>query len=449
MKLRALINTAVIVGVLGLAAWGAWEMVRRLSEPEEIEPRPPVVRVKAPRIAAQRNYQMEITGFGSTRAAVGVQIVPEVLGKVVWRSGDAFSGRYVTEGQELFKIERKDYELACQLAEDRVDLLAAQVARLNQEEKNLQASKAIEVERVKVAQRVLTTTKELKQKGSAGQSDLDRAEETHLARRGQLQTLENALALIAPQRLQLKAEHDAAKVQQAQAELDRDRTTYVSPVTGRIRTWDVPVDQVLQAGRVYGEIYATGVMEVTVPVLAKDLQWLDVASLAAGGATDASKRIPAEVTWQGAGGQSKKVWQGYVDRVEAGLKERTRTAVLVVRVENGPADRAAMLDINMFCRVTIAGKREAGVFAIPRNAVDPEGNVWVVTGEGKLSGRPVKVIRFTADEAIIRMAGGGLTEGDRVVTSYLAKATEGMAVTLSAGATSQPASQPASKPATR
>lgn len=458
MKLRVLINIAVVVGFLGLTGWGAIVMVHELSEPEEVEPTRAPVRVTAPKITARRNYQMTITGFGSTRAAVSVQIVPEVLGKVVWRSGDAFSGRYVTKGQELFKIERKDYELACQQAQGRVDLLVAQANRLDQAEKNLMASKAIEVDRTKVAQRVLTATEELRKNGSAGQSDLDRAEEALLVRRSQLQALVNELALVAPQRAELLAEQAAAKAQLAQAELDRDRTTYVSPVTGRIKTWDVPVDQVLQAGRAYGEIYATGVMEVTVPVLAKDLQWLDVASLTGDGGTVAGKRILAEVTWQGAGGETKRVWKNgggeaggapkvYVDRIEAGLKERTRTAVLVVRVENDPADRAGALDINMFCSVTITGKRESSVFVMPRSAVDPEGQVWVVAG-GKLSRRSVKVIRFTADQAIIR-TGGELKEGDRVVTSYLAKATKGMAVTLAAEATSQPAGKPTSQPASQ
>lgn len=441
MKLRAIISTALVAGILGLAVLGAKLMISLRSKPEPTEPTKAVARVVAPEIAARHNYRMAIEGFGSTRAAVEVQIVPEVLGKVVWRSPDAFSGRFVTEGQELFRIEREDYDLAKQSADHRVALLAAQEAALDQEEKNLDESKKIEAARVAVSRKILNDTRKLG--GAASVGEVDRAEQAYLTSQSLMQNLVSQLALVPSRRLQIQADQRMARVQLDQAVLDRDRTTYTSPVAGRIRTWQVPVDQVLQAGRTYGEIYATGVMEVPVPVAAEDLQWIDVSALARSDRA-AKKRIPAEVTWHGSGIDAR-TWQGYVDRVEAGLTARTRTAVLVVRVDNKPDDPAGMLDINMFCRVRISGKSVASVFVIPRNAVGPDGNVYLAV-DGKLRRRKVKVIRFTADEALV-LPGGGLAEGDRVVTSYLAAPVIGMPVTPLDAAAGASAGKAASRPA--
>ncbi len=447
MKLRVIINVLLVVGIIGLAVGAAALMVHLRSKPEAARQAVPPVRVEAPKIAAHRNYAMVIEGFGSTRAAVTVQIAPEVGGKVVSRAAGAFSGRFVTAGQELFRIEAKDYQLACDLASRRVELLAAQAARLDQEEKNLKASEKIESERIALAKRVLEDTRKLRQSNAVGSNDLDQAEEAHLARRSQYQNVTNLLALIAPQRAQNQADQAAAKVQLAQAELARKRTTYASPVTGRIRTWNVPKDQVLQAGRSYGELYATDVMEISVPVPASELQWLDAPAAPVGQAV-AAERIEAEVFWHEGQGDEKR-WAGTVDRIEAGLKARTRTAVLVVRVTNDPNDRAAMLDINMFCRVRITGRALPRVFAVPRNAIDSDGHAYVVV-DGKLKRRSVTVMRFTADKALVG-PDSGLAEGDRLVISYLAKPIPGMKVTLRDEPTSQPAGgaaiQPTSRPA--
>jgi len=426
MNPRVIVSAVLAVGILVLALAGASLMVRFVREPEAAKPIGSVTLVRAPEISARPNHRMVIEGFGSTRASEQVQIVPEVLGRVVWRSDKAFSGQFVTRGQELFRIERKDYELARQSAAARADLLAAQLAQVDQEQKNLQALAAIEAEREKLAKKILDDTRTLRADDAVSASDLDQAEEAYHARRAQRQTVLNSLALIEPRRLQIQAEHAAAKAQLTQADVNLARATYLSPVTGRIRTWDVPAEQPLQAGRTYGLIYATGVMEIPVPVAAEDLQWLD-RSVLAHGRKPTEKDKTVTVTWHGKTGDRKR-WTGYVDRIEAGLAERTRTAVLVVRVANAPDNPAAMLDINMFCRVQIPGRTVGSVFVIPRSAVGPDRKVYVVV-DGKLDDRDVEVMRFRGDDALIRV-GGGLIEGDRVVTSYLAKPQPGMPVTL-------------------
>ena len=113
MKPRILINTVLVAGVLALAVFGAMMMIRFRRTPEPSEPVRSVVRVVAPKITARDDYPMLIEGFGSTRASVQVQIVPEVLGKVIWRSPSAFSGEELALIMNSQQIHRPRWMSSC------------------------------------------------------------------------------------------------------------------------------------------------------------------------------------------------------------------------------------------------------------------------------------------------------------------------------------------------
>ena len=438
MKLRAIVTAALVVAVLALAGWGALGLIRQRPKPKrEQRPRPPL-RVTAEKITARKNYRVVVRGYGSLRPRSPVDIIPMVSGNVVWRATQAFSGRHVRKGQELFRIERKDFELARQVAGQRLAQLTAQAGRLDQEEKNLLASKKIEMARIELAQRLLTDTRDLRKRGAAGDSDVDQADEAHLARRSLHQNLVNQLALIGPQRLIVKAETAVAQAQLEQAELDFARTTYVSPVTGRIGACLVREGQPVKAGQVCGSLYATARMEVPVAIPAAESLWLGL-----GGAAEPKPgQVPAEITWRG--GRKRVVWRGWVDRVEAGLEPQARTARVVVTLEPRPpaADEETAPDVNMFCDVKLLGRTLERVFLLPRRAIDPDERVYVIE-DGRLARRRVKVALYTTDEAVV-LPDSGIEEGDRVIISQIPRPVLGMRVkAVASGATVAPASRPA------
>ena len=166
------------------------------------------------------------------------------------------------------------------------------------------------------------------------------------------------------------------------------------------------------------------------------------------------RRIPAKVHWEEPGTGRIFTWDGCVSRVEAGLEALTRTATLVVEVINAapgttaPAASASddqpMLDINMFCRVTIFGRTERQVIILPRQAIQPDNTVFLVDAEHRLRRRAVKVARFADEQAMILTGeDAGIKQGDRVAINYIPKPVVGMLVRPTGPA---PASSPA-KPA--
>jgi len=101
----------------------------------------------------------------------------------------------------------------------------------------------------------------------------------------------------------------------------------------------------------------------------------------------------------------------------------------------------------LFCRAVIFGRTLPKAFLLPRGAIGPDGTVFLVKG-GKLFQQAVKVARYADDEALI-LPGGGIAEGDHVVSRYMATPVVGMAVnTIDKISTTASAAPPASTAAT-
>lgn len=464
MKARLILNVFLAVLVMGAAALGTWVLMRSRTEPPTRRPEKATPKVRASVMEPIHNHTVRIVGHGSARPKVQVPVVPQVSGEVVRLAGNFRSGKHVRLKQELFTIDQTDYRQSRDVAQRQIELLDANRKRLDQEEANLLASEALARSRVTLAEAQLANVQKLEDRGAATSNDVDLAQDALLARREQLQTILNQKALIGPQRSQILAERRVRQAQFQQAETAFQRTVYKSPVTGRVLSAQLEVGTRVQAGQAYGEVYGTEIMEVPVAIPASDVQWIDRALLRPDkeGKTlaEKDKLIRADVQWRGTENGRNLSWPGYVGRMEAGLEAETRTAKLVVYVENPPLDSGRdLLDRNMFCRVVIHGRTVPEALIVPRQAILPEGAVYVVT-DGRLGVRKVTVQRYTDNEAMIfpaRRANPaekgppkeGIRAGELVCTDYVPKPVPGMRVeVIRPTATTAPATRPAaSRPA--
>jgi multidrug efflux pump subunit AcrA (membrane-fusion protein) len=450
MKTHVVVSGLLVLLLLsaagGVAAW----LIATRPEPKQEEPRRPVQTVLAPAVKAERDYRVQIVGYGSARPRVRLRIAPRVAGEVVAKAANFLSGERVRRGQVLCEIDQTDYVLARDSARRQIDLLEVRLKRLETEQANLEASREIERKRLALATEQLDKARQLLSRGAAGENDVDTAEEAMLLRKAQLQGILNQIALIEPQRKGLLAEIAVAKVQLAEAETAIARTRITSPVTGRVLSCSVEVGEHAAVGQVCGELYGTEVMDVPVPVPAGDLQWLDLP----GGASSAPAggSIPATVQWHQPDNGTDVTWPGRVDRIEAGLAAQTRTATIVVEVRNPPPDRGAtLLDLNMFCKVTILGRTLPVAYVLSRAAILPDKKSVYVVNSGRLQRRGVKIARLAGEEALL-LAGEGVEEGDRVILGYVPKPVLGMrlrAVDSLAEPATQAAGRPAAGPTTR
>ncbi len=441
MLRKVIVSLVLVVAVLAASGGLAWLLMSMRTPPQRRETRQAIPRVVAPRMVAQGGYRMRVVGYGPARPRRAVRVIAEVGGQVV-NKADAFdTGRFVARGETLLRIDPTDYRQQRDAAKAQLALIAARLAVLDQQRANARRSLAIETDRLEVVQEQYQRTKDLFDQGLSSQNELDADTERMLQQKQAVQRIENDLALIEPQRKQLLAEQGSVQVQLSQAMTALERTTCKAPIAGVVASDEVETGERVAPGTVCGEVYSLDVMEVAVSIPASELKWLGEVPLASSADDESldATAIDALVEWQGGGEDRVRVtWPGKVVRVEPGLEAETRTARVIVRVDNplgGDANRIEtidfsahpLLDRNMFCRVEIEGRRLDRAFVLPRNAVRPDGTVFVVDENGRLRLRNVEVARFTRGEAIVR-AGAGLEPGLRVVTSYLTAPVLGMKV---------------------
>ena len=127
------------------------------------------------------------------------------------------------------------------------------------------------------------------------------------------------------------------------------------------------------------------------------------------------------------GGQENS-WTGHIVRTQAAVDQQTRLVYAIAEVVDpyGTASEAGLpLAVGLFVNAEIESARTHDSFVIPRLALRNADKVYVVNDEDKLEIRTVDV-RSTSNERVLLTA--GVKNGERVVTSTIPSAVDGMQV---------------------
>jgi|Deesub1362A_J573_1020465.scaffolds.fasta_scaffold02387_2 RND family efflux transporter MFP subunit len=373
--IQALVAVALVAaGAAGLAAL-------TLSRPPLVKrkPKPVLPVVRTIRVEPQA-VTVEVPGEGTVRPLHRSTLSTQVSGTVVYLAPELLEQGRFRRGQVLARIEAVDYELAVTLAR----------ARVREAETAVQKIRAEAEASVEEWRRI---------KGRVPPPPL-------VARRPQVAEAEAKLA--------------AARAQLAQAELNLKRTAIRAPFAGRVIRRYADLGQYLRPGERVAEVFSTEAAEVVVNLEDRDLAWIRVPGFTPGEGPGS----PVVVRAHFAGRELS--WPGRVVRVEGELDPATRMVPVVVRVER-PYARRPPLAMGLFVEVVIRGRTLPAAVRLPRAALRPGDVVWVVSPEGVLRFRKVRVARLWREQALITE---GLEAGERVVVSPLEVVTDGMRVRL-------------------
>jgi len=365
-------------------------LVALRREPEQREPprQIPVVTTAPARI---ESGPILVRGSGTVRPSAEVTLAPQVGGRVAWVSPSFVSGGRVVAGEPLFRIEAADYENAVAAAE--ADVAGRRVDVL-------QAEEEVQIAREEYAR--LAAREGLDPEGAS------------------------PLVLREPQLQAARAALGSAEARAEDARLALERTRVRAPFDGVVREESVDIGQYVGAGQSVGRMYATGSVEIVVP-LSDDRAAL-IGGLWTARAGDAGTRIPATVRAE-YGGRTF-VWDAYVDRAEAALDDRTRTVNVVLGVPDpfapteGSPERPPLL-LGTYAIVDIEGASFDRYAVIPSDGLRDGGVVWVLASDSMLVMTPVRLIQEVEDEAFVL---GDLAEGTPVIVSGLPFVTDGMTV---------------------
>jgi len=339
------------------------------------------------RVLAPQEHPRTVRTQGVVTPAARVTVVPQVAGRLVEVHPALVVGGRVARGERLFRVEAREYVLAVRQAE-------AQVAQA-------EFALALERGRKDVAEREWAQLERGGPGGSAPTGSASDPEGGALARREP--HLRAALASV-----------DAAKAALERAQINVGRTSVRAPFDALVVAEEIEVGQVVGPQTRAATLVATDRYEVLVSLPMTDLEALEIPGARAvvfhGGPDKASRRPARVVRILGAVERS-----GRLARVVLEVREPLETG-------QSPGDPATPLLLDDFVEVEIVGHALAGVYEVPRTALQEGDRVHLMTGRDTLDIRVVQVA-WRARDAVYVSA--GLERGERLVISPLATPTRG------------------------
>jgi RND family efflux transporter MFP subunit len=391
-------------------------ILRPKAERRTVEDRGRLVEVFA---ANAEKVQMVIEAYGTVKPRDELLLVAEVRGQVTATDPSFEEGNFVAQGTRLIQIDPRTYELEVQRRNVQIKQAQAEIKRLEQEILNLQARIKIAKSDVSLAKSEYFRLKKLIDRKVIAQSTLDKAEQQYLASLERLQTLENQMALTGPQKEQLLAQRDMAKVMFEKARLDLERSAIVAPFDGWVLEKTIEVGQHVTVGQSMGRIYSAGELDIEVRIPVKDLKWFPAG-------LNQNLMVEADVIFENSGAQ--RIWKGHVSRIKAQMDDRTRTLPVVIEIEEpsdvGENKDSLRLRPGMFVTVKIKGKEVDQAFVLPRHVVYPGDMVYTVEGD-RLKIKSVDIMRRYKDFVIVNK---GLSDGEQIIKTPMSAATDGMLV---------------------
>jgi RND family efflux transporter MFP subunit len=374
-----------LLPVLVLAAAGGVALYMMRSAPSAERAAPPERRAQLVEIvrAERAGHRVEIAAWGTVEAAKDVQLRARVGGEVVAVADALRPGGRFAKGDEVLRIDPRDYRL--DLARARSDLEQVR-ADLKLEQGNQEVAK--------------------------NEYDLLRE---------QLPNADKSLVLREPQLQTAKARVAAAEAAVRQAELDLERTRVRAPFDAKVVSEAADPGTNLSTQDVIARLIGTDRYWVELAVPASKLRWIDTAEDGREGRSRVVLHNPA--VW---GPEATRT--GFVREILPNLTETGRMARLLVEVPDPLAEAPSRqgkppLLLGSYLKATVAGRTLTDVVALNRAHLRQDDTVWVMNDADELEIRAVQIVYRGEDHVFIA---AGINQGDRIVTSPLPAAAPGM-----------------------
>jgi RND family efflux transporter MFP subunit len=344
-------------------------------KPSAVEPVAASVRVRE---VIPESIQLMVNSQGTVIPSTETALIPEVSGRVIWKSPALVNGGYFNEGDVLLRLEANDYRSTLERAQ----------ASLSRAEAEYEHAK-FEYQRLKSL------------------------EDRQLTSRSQL---ENQLR---GYRVAEAALQDA-RASFSQASRDVARTEVKAPFSGLVRQESVDIGQFVSRGSTVASIYATDTSEVRLPIADRQLAFLNLPLNHLG---ELPLDEQPEVTLSARYAGRDLTWHGKIVRLESQIDTASRMVHVIARVRND--EQEVPLNVGLFVKAEIDGLQVDDIVVMPRNALRTGNRVLIVDADDRLHFRDIDPLRLYRDEVLIR---GGLEAGERVCVSPLQTAIDGMAV---------------------
>ena len=348
-------------------------------QPDPVEELPPpdvIIEILTP-----KDFQVQISSNGTTTPLTQTVLTAEVGGEVIYRSKKFAEGASVIEGEILAKIDDTDLQLQYKNA-------LLQLA-------NAEVQYSLQLAEAEVAKEAWDKI------GDGVASDL---------------------TLKKPQLKQAEAFLEVAKAQVSSAAKKLNKTEIIAPYAGRIKNVNIDLGTTIIPGQPVGAMYTSSEIEITLAVKDNDLQFLSIPM-------DGRKLNPSEqasVVIESFYKGKTQSWEGKLERVDGVIDPITRMINLIAVFKNDFIETdKPNLPIGLFVEAKIDGITLKNIFEIPINSISKDNEVYIVDKDNQLELRKLTVLKKYSEFVIIK---DGLKAGERIVTSKLSTASNGIKV---------------------
>ena len=348
-------------------------------QPDPVEELPPpdvIIEILTP-----KDFQVQISSNGTTTPLTQTVLTAEVGGEVIYRSKKFAEGASVIEGEILAKIDDTDLQLQYKNA-------LLQLA-------NAEVQYSLQLAEAEVAKEAWDKI------GDGVASDL---------------------TLKKPQLKQAEAFLEVAKAQVSSAAKKLNKTEIIAPYAGRIQNVNIDLGTTIIPGQPVGAMYTSSEIEITLAVKDNDLQFLSIPM-------DGRKLNPSEqasVVIESFYKGKTQSWEGKLERVDGVIDPITRMINLIAVFKNDFIETdKPNLPIGLFVEAKIDGITLKNIFEIPINSISKDNEVYIVDKNNQLELRKLNVLKKYSEFVIIK---DGLRAGERIVTSKLSTASNGIKV---------------------
>lgn len=379
------IAPAVLLAVLG--GFAAFLVLRPPEQPSRERP-PPRLVVQAITLEPQ-DYTVMLQSYGTVQPRTQSMLVSQVPGQIVAINPAFRDGGFFDAGDILIQIDDRDFKADVKIAE--ASMLEARQALVEAEARSEQA------------------LRDWQRLGNAGEPP--------------------ALVLREPQLQAARARLASAEAAVTKARLSVERTAIRAPFAGRVLRQTVDLGQVVNANTTLGEIYATDVVEVRLPLRNSDLSFIDLPEQFRYDTDATDGAIVHFASDLGQGGQ----WQGQVVRTEGAIDPTARQLFVAAQIDEPfrkSADGATPLKIGQYVTALVTGKTIEDALIVPNENIY-QGTFVYVVDDGVLDRRRISVSWQNDVESIVA---GGIDAGEQLVTTPLGQVSTGTRVTISGAA---------------
>ena len=228
----------------------------------------------------------------------------------------------------------------------------------------------------------------------------------------------NDLVLRKPQLREAEANVAAQQAALDRAKLSLERASIKAPINGRVRNRIVGPGESVGANTNLGEIYATDVAEIRLPLSSQQLEQITINE-------QGKQSIPVTLT-DAINSNNKTIWKANIKHVEGELDESSRELFVIADIEDpfGIKTNSPPLRINQPVKATIIGNTLKDAFIIDRKHLYGADEIILIEDD-LIQRKKINIVWTTPDTVITQDKD---LEGKTIATSRLGFATDGTPV---------------------